>query len=250
MLGNLWGCKFPLASSLLFSLAIFAPGCGDSGNASFQSESQADQSPTWRKQVLAPDTLIARVDDLEIFSDQVEALADSLGRINPAFTRIKLRREALISWLLPRLAVASDLVKARAQALKSARRERERLVAEDGSGSRHLEGGLEELGFELWHLISTLNVGDWSEPIEVSGRWLVMRVTRNDTRLDVTQENHAVDIVEFGYLPDNWSNQDLVEAQERALLTIVEPSFEEVIPRFVKLRMSGEKSDLKNGVRE
>lgn len=226
---------------------MFAPGCSDSGNASLQAESQADQAPSWRERKLAPDTLIARVDDLEIFSHQVEALADSLGRINPSFTRIKLRREALISWLLPRLAVASSLPQARAQALESARRERERLLAQDGSGALHFEGGLEALGFELWHLISLLDVGVWSEPIEVSGRWLVMRVTRNDTRLDVTRENHALDVVEFGYLPEDWGNQDLVAAQERALLTIVEPSFEEVIPRFVKLRMGGEKSDLQSG---
>lgn len=216
-------CKAPArlaGAALLVWLAV--PGCGD--------REAAPPPSAW------PKGTVLVLDGAPITVPEVDAYVEGLRAIMPAYTLTHRRRQALINLVLP-------LVWGRVHHPE----ERERAHAEAEAwraaylGGELVEGPGEErvgnwdiLGVDVWSVLRELEANEWSEVVELPGRFVVVQLLERSEDLRGGRETFRGYVLEFPYVehPGNLSHDCL-----QGKLEIVDPSWREIVPGLWKYSM-------------
>lgn len=185
-----------------------------------------------------PAGTVLLVDELPLLADEVAMLERNLHALYSEYSSMHLRRLALTNELLPRLAAHS----AHREDWARARDDCARLgPVPDALIPREDEGNWQVLGLGLWSAARGLVLREWSAPLELTGRWVRLRLDRRQEHLDARAEVLHVSVLEFPYLDPAQLEEKLDSALDHALLTIIDPTWEEVVPETWKRRMCGPK---------
>lgn len=179
------------------------------------------------------DGAVLRVDGLPLTAAEIEHLADGVELLYPEYSRKHARRLALTNELLPRLA---------GHALQPERWQEARAACaaafEAGAPEpRREEGNFGILGLGLWDAARRLAPGTWSEPQELFGRFVRVRLEARDGAPDPRAEVLDVLVLEFPYLELAEAHNAYDFALDRAVLEVVDPAWREAVPEAWQHRM-------------
>ena len=213
-------------------LALAAPACGDAG-----PQAAPEAGGRW------PAGTVIAVDDVPIGIDEVDEASVWVERVDPKATGRQLRRLALTNVNLPR-AIAEVMAEpgARAAARKRALEALARLrdgtypdpPGEDGGYGEVVEGSWQTFGLTVWGLAMDFPVGEWSEPIEEPGRYVLVRLLERRDQPHTAAIVLKIDALPFPYLPEE---PDIEGAKDRHEMTIVDPDWYEIVPERTQYRM-------------
>jgi hypothetical protein len=179
------------------------------------------------------DGAVLRVDGLALTAAEIDRLADGVELLFPEYSRKHARRLALTNELLPRLA-GHALQPERWEAARAA------CAAAFEAGvlePRLQEGNFDALGLGLWDAARRLELGAWSEPVELFGRFVRLRLESRDQAPDPRAEELDVLVLEFPYLALAEARNAYDFALDRAVLEIVDPAWREAVPEAWQHRM-------------
>ena len=185
-----------------------------------------------------PAGTVLAVDGVPVLAAEVEPIAAAIAELYPENTRPHCLRLALTNVNLPRAALQSRFAKERAGAREACVRARASL-ADDASPASELEGDWRALGLDLWSAARKLELEQWSEPIELVGRFALVRLDRR-TGGDARGERLALRVLELPYAAQGEDPQTTIaNTLDASRLTIVDPAWNEFVPEQWKYRMRG-----------
>ncbi len=186
-----------------------------------------------------PDGTVLVVNEHPISQAEVDTIGALVSKLYPEYTRPHVRRLALTNFIFAQLAIEGRFVDSRREqgqlakgALDLARDEHQL------EGSVRASGGWRNLGFELWSSVLDAPIGEWSGPVELPGRYLVVRVLERPPLAHPEQDGWKLDILEYPYLSPDSRQREIDAALDASVLTIVDPHWNEVVPEAWKHRMS------------
>ena len=186
-----------------------------------------------------PEGAVMTLNGAAITAAEVDAVADTVALIDPAYTLPHCRRVALTTVIFPRTFGRELAPEERARA----RQEAEEWDAARRSGDLTgpleppLLGTWEDLGIDLWDGLRELEVGAWSEPLELSGRFAVVQLLDRDHDVRPGHELFEVQLKAFPYVTPPESLRELCLG---AQLEILDPEWEPIVPGFWKYKMRGD----------
>jgi hypothetical protein len=216
------GRRWTAALGLSLALAPLAgAGCAPETTEAPEAAPSAD-----------PADAVLRVAGLPLTAAEVAPLAADIRVLYPEYSELHARRLALTNEFLPRLA-------ARAQDPEGWRRAREACAAAQDLERLAVtaEGTFHGLGVGLWSLARHLPEGQWSEPLELAGRWVRLRLEAREPHAEARLERLRLALAEFAFVPTAESRARLDQAVDRATLTLLDPAFAEAVPETWKHRM-------------
>jgi hypothetical protein len=200
---------------------------------------------------------VLAVDEIPLFAAEVDAIADAISEVSPEFTRTHLRRLALTNVVLERLACRSRHASARERARIECANMRDLLPGGDealpeGLPVVPLAGRFGQLDLDLWCTARRLEVGAWSQPIELVGRWVLIRVRSverdgdGDGEVSPAEVSYELEVLRFPYVgsAENYfldTEASVRRAVDASVLTFVEPSWVEMVPEEWQRRMRAER---------
>ena len=101
------------------------------------------------------------------------------------------------------------------------------------------EGRFKALGLGVWSAARHQPLGEWSAPLEFTGRWLRVRLDGRNGAADPLLETLQVSVLEFPYVDPERAHAEIEGAIDRARLTLLDPEFAEAVPESWKYRMRG-----------
>lgn len=177
------------------------------------------------------------VDDLPLHVVELEPLCADIAALYPEFTRLHARRLALTNEFLPRLATRASAPEAWARARAAC--EAWDPARAETPAARRCEGGFQALGLSLWSAARHLPEGVWSGPIELTGRWLRLRLEARNGAADPLQESLVLALLEFPFVDPGAPDAAIQAAVERARLTLLDADIAAAVPEAWKHRMRG-----------
>jgi len=219
---------------LLASLAGL--GC-DRGAGAAQPASAAQ--PTW------PPGIVMAVGARPISAEEIDLASVWIQSIEPGASPAHLRRLTFTNVVLPR-AVAHELDPAgRERALEMARARLAELrsgrvvgpLGPDGVLGEYLEGPWNKLGLPGWGTLLEAADGEWSEPIEDAGSWVLMRRLWRREGATPAATVLAVDALRFDWLDPATRRASIDGGMDQLQLTIIDPAWREVVPELIQHRM-------------
>lgn len=224
-----------VAALVLGAAAVLANGC--------------DEQPIDEIANLHPPGTVMLAGDVPILASEVDEITPLIALIEPVSSDAQLRRLALTNVVLPRAlarAIApAEREAARAQAVATLARLRGGEVlgpAPAGSSGGELrEGQWAELGLQVWYAAWSLPDGEWSEPIEDAGRFvLVKRLKRTDAPVPGATR-FQVEIAAFPWLDAHSGGAQVDAAYDTVHLEIVDPAWRIYVPELTQYRMGARK---------
>lgn len=192
-------------------------------------------APATSRSSVPPAGAVLLVDEHPLTADDLARIVADVELLYPGYAFIHARRLALTNDALPRLA-------ARAREPEGWRRARaacEQAVNElDTLVPAQLEGRFLGLGLSLWSAARHQALGEWSEPIELPGRWVRVRLAERSGTERPREEFLRLALLEYPFVA---GPQGVEEAIDHARLTVIDPGFGEAIPEIWKHRMRGSK---------
>ncbi len=218
--------------------------CGGGDSKSLEMAAENDRQAPVEPQKHWPEGTVLAVDDLTLFAAEVDSLAASIGDLYPAYVITQNRRLALTNYFLERLAVHSRDSEPRQLALS---RCREALLGlrngPEPPAFERIEGRFGEFNdIAFWAISRELSIGEWSEPFELTGRWILARLDRLDPGTRTAEDWLEVSYLSFPFLDFSYregvdTNSSIRDAVDQAQLTIVDPVWTEYVPTEWKHRM-------------
>lgn len=182
-----------------------------------------------------------------IRAEDVDAIGSIVARVEVQNTLPHLRRIALTNVVFPLVAarqVAGE--SARAAALDVARAWRAALArGETPPGpvappvEQTLEGGVLEIGLEVWDWALDCPLDTWSEPIETAGAWRLARVVERGNALRPTGVALKVDVRVFPWVASETFQADVEAHLDRSKLEYVDESWRDLVPTLWQRRLRG-----------
>jgi hypothetical protein len=194
---------------------------------------------------------VLAVDALPIRPEDVDPIVDAIAAAYPEYTRVHARRLALTNVVLPvwasraRHPAERELARRRAEASARALAAGERLEGvQPWRQELELDGHLASIDFDLWLAARRLDVGTWSEPIELVGRWAVVLVEAREEGPSPAATRFLLRVHRFPFVGTErdyyLDAQDALDAAvEACRLTLVDPVWGEAVPETWRRRMSG-----------
>jgi hypothetical protein len=181
-----------------------------------------------------------------ITADEVDVPSVYMQHIQPSATGPQLRRLALHNVTLPR-AIARVLHREEhAAAKRDADHAYARLVGkvtdvgpglDPAEGATTASGTWNTLGFVTWGTALDLPEGQWSEPIEDVGYWVVMRrLGKRDGPVTLATEV-TIEAFRFPWMPEETRGALIEAAYDRLRLEFVDPAWREFVPESTQYRM-------------
>jgi len=227
----------PEATALALLLAAFAGlGCDRGSDA---APPQAAASTEW------PAGVVMVVGSRPITAEEVDLASVWIQSIEPGASPAHLRRLTFANVILPRV-IAHELDPAgRERALAQARKRLSELrsgqfagpLGPDGVLGEYLEGPWTKLGLPGWGTLLDAPDGEWSEPIEDAGSWVLMRRLWRREGATPAATVLAVDALRFDWLDPATRRASIDSAMDQFPLTIVDPAWREVVPELIQHRM-------------
>jgi len=204
--------------ALLLAVLAAAPcGCGEPEPA----------APAW------PEGTAVVLAGLPITVAEVDAHVDAVLAIQPSYSLEQRRRIVLMNWSFPRALGAAMGGARRDAALEQAGSWRTGLLHgthELGEASEQI-GNWDMIGFELWLVARDLEVGEVSEPVELPGRYAVLRLEQRDGNPRPAFEYLRLRVAEFPFVDDP---EALLTNETADRLEIVDPAWVEIVPGIYK----------------
>ncbi len=206
-----------------FLLALFVLACRDGGAAS---------APT-----TVPDSpgTVLRVNGEAVLAEEVDLFAVPIGALEPQYLLLHRRRLALTNVVLPLAALRTLDREAHARAREEATSAQQLRPAELVARASAVQGTFRELGLDLWCRARGLSPGEWSGPLELVGRFVVVRL--DEAQGSEEGEVLRLRVLEFPFVPGELRER-IEDALDRSLLEIVDPQWRETIPEVWQRRMS------------
>ena len=226
--------RLPRPVTLLLLATGIPAGCSEAPEQAPQAEVRE-----W------PAGTVLAVDDLPITAEEVDAASAWVERIERKATSDQLRRLALTTIVLRNKVAQLMAPQAREEALAKARAAHQQLrdgtwvgpPGPEGTFGERKSGDFRLLGIPVWGTAMDLAEGEWSEPIEMPGRFLVVKrlqLTPAPVPLAIELE---LDALTFPYLDETWADGQVEEAFDRVRLTIVDPAWRTIVPELLQYRM-------------
>ncbi len=175
-----------------------------------------------------PEGAVLAVGGMPIFQSDVDQTAASVKLLYPGNPLPSLRRKALTNVHLNRATLASLFPEQRDQARLAAQVALDDLAKPGAPPPKVLTGSWSELSLEVWGEVRTLEPGAIHGPVELSGRWALVRLDSLSPGLVPAADLFTVSLFEFGYVPMTFDPRTLTSAQSE--LTILNPAWESVVP--------------------
>ena len=208
--------------------------------ASCTPPAPAPVSYTW------PAGTVLAVEGVPITAEEVDLASVYVERIHPGSSPAQLRRLALTNVALPRAVsrvLAPELyARARESALATLATVKagQPLVGPPSDGlevSQRITGGWSELGLLAWGIAMDLPEGEWSEPIEEVGHFILLRrVAHKDGPVPIATQV-TVDAFVFPWLASDRVQREVDAAYDHCKLTIVDPEWRAIVPEHTQYRM-------------
>jgi hypothetical protein len=176
--------------------------------------------------------VVLRVNQLELRQSEMASLCADIAELYPEYSPLHVRRLALTNEFLPRLAVGSAHAAARADA-----RARCEAVLDGGSQPVEIEGTFHGLGLSVWSAARHLTVGQWSETLELVGRFVRVRLEERTSNADPREEHLRVSVHVVPYLEPESAAAEVEAAIDAAQLELLDADFAQAVPEFWKHRM-------------
>ncbi len=178
-----------------------------------------------------PEGAVLAVDDAPIFQKDVDRASKWVQFLHPENTQPSLRRMALTHIILDRTTLAVLYPKERDSARGDAESALEELRKGDSiNKGRSVTGDWSGLGLALWGETRALEVGSWSGPFELIGRYVLIRKDFHFPGLVPAADKFTVTIQEFPYTPSDFSREDLANASKKVQLSILNRDWEALVP--------------------
>jgi hypothetical protein len=226
--------------SLVLPLLLLAAACAPQAPTTpTTAPSVAERRGDW------PEDTVLAVEDLPITATEVDAASVWVERIDRKASPDHLRRLALTNVVLPARVARLLEPEGHARALAEARDALARLrqgtwvgpPGPDGALGRRQAGTFQLLGIVVWGVANDLPDDEWSEPLELAGRVvLVRRLGRTPAPVPLAVELD-VDLLEFPYLDPATAAADVEAAYDRFRLTLVDPDWRTLVPELLQYRM-------------
>lgn len=211
-------------------------GCERGTDAAPQPSASAQQWPAG---------VVLAVGTRAISAEEVDLASVWIQNIEPGASPAHLRRLTVTNVILPR-AVAHELDPAgRERALAQARERLAELRSGNFAGplgpsgvlGEYIEGPWTKLGLPGWGTLLDAPDGEWSEPIEDAGSWVLMRRLWRREGATPAATVLAVDALRFDWLDPATRRASIDSAMDQFPLTIVDPAWREVVPELIQHRM-------------
>jgi hypothetical protein len=205
-----------IAPCIVLSLAVLAASCPGA-----DPEDPATVSPP----APAPeDGAVLRVNGAPLTAEDVDRFARPIAELEPQFLRLHHRRLALTNVVLPLAALRTLDPDGHARAAADASAALEGGAAELLGRSSELAGTFRDIGLDLWCLARELPFGEWQGPLELVGRFVVVRL---DAREGLEEEEVLRGRwIEFAFFEGDLRAR-IEEAVDRSRLEIVDPDWRE-----------------------
>jgi len=219
--------RAPTLAAGLALLALGACGRGEPPPADVEEPAAA---------VDAPGGAVLLVEGQAVFPDDVADLQADIAALYPEYSPIHVLRLTLTNDTLPRLAMRAAHPEQWSRALQTCTNIDLEQAEEQGL-VRRVDGNFRALGLNLWSLARDLPLGQWSEPIELTGRFVRVRVEKIIAANDPRIERLHVSLIEFPVVTPARLDEYLDAAIDGARLTLLDPLFSEAVPETWKHRM-------------
>lgn len=182
-----------------------------------------------------------------IRADEVDAIGSIVARVEVQHTLPNLRRIALTNVILPRVA-ARQLVGeekyAAARALADSwhatlARGETQPAPMAGPPEEVLEGGLLQIGLEVWNWAIDAPLETWSEPIETVGAWRLARVLERSAGMRPADVKLKVEVRTFVWDAAASFRKDVEDQLDRSKLEFVDETWRDVVPTLWQRRLRG-----------
>lgn len=205
----------------------------------------APDAPAQRK--AWPAGTVLALNDTPIDSAEVDEIGSIVARIDERSTLPYLRRIALTNVILPRIAAAQlsgaegrDAARTSAEASRAALAQGQEPPAEFATPNvATIEGGVHELGLEVWNWALDCPIETWSEPIETVGAWRLARVIERSAGLRPGDVDLEVEVRLFPWSDSPTFVQDLDAHLDQSQLTFVDESWRDLVPTMWQRRLRG-----------
>lgn len=187
------------------------------------------------------------VNDVPILADEVDRIGSDYALLEPQDSLLQLRRLAIATTIVPRIAVQGIDPERRTRARELAESYRASLLAE-ALPSGPLAGPMEEertgdfigLGFALWRTALPLPPGTWSEVLESPGCFHLLRVKTREEGSLPSLTRFTIGIFDFPYLDADTARADIEAAIDRSHLIILDEAWRDAVPAALRYRLHAE----------
>jgi len=208
-------------TALAAAVAAVAFGC---------APEPAKAKPPW------PEGTVVVLDGEPITAAEVDQYVDAMKEIDASFTKPHCRRLVLTSIIFYRAFARAHPDRPREEARAEATEWRRKLLAGELVGPlvEPRSGNWDLLGVEYWLALREMEPGEWSDVIELSGRFAVLQLISRDHAPRGGQEWFETRIVEFPYVDHPELLQNRITD---AVLEIVDPAWQEIVPGYWKYEL-------------
>jgi len=175
-----------------------------------------------------------------ILEQEVDRWVDTVALLEPLETLPSWRRKALTNLVLPRKIAALLVPAERQQARVQAERAHEALRTQGSLPEGFPEplisatGDVYEVGLERWIMARGRRLGEWSEILEETGTFLLMRVLEAPEEANwQPQTTIKIEYVHVPYLrPEDQPGLLVGQAREQIRIWALTPEWEWILPQY------------------
>ena len=183
------------------------------------------------------------LNDVPISAEEVDAIGEIMARIEPADVLPQLRRIALTNVVLPRAAAREIAGPRRSRELERALACKQALDAArspEGTFSRTIEGGYNEVGLEAWRFALDAAPDRWSDVIETVGAFEIVRLIARKPGGGATgAAAFALELYYFPYIDEDKVRTEVDARLDHSKLVFVDESWRDVVPTSWQYRLRG-----------
>jgi hypothetical protein len=241
------GARSALALGLGALLGVaLAPACDDKPS---EPSDGAPISEAHARQDWPPGTVLA-IEGVPITADEVDRASVYVQTIELSATGPQLRRLALENIVLRRAIARLLAPEEHTKAAREAADLHARLAGkitdvgpgvDPAAGAKQVTGTFQSLGLVTWGAALELPEGQWSEPIEDIGQWVVLRRTGLREGAVPMATEVSIEAFVFPWLPADQGASVIESAYDRLHLEIVDPAWREIVPELTQYRMGARK---------
>ncbi|MFT5080585.1 MAG: hypothetical protein ACI84E_001242, partial [Planctomycetota bacterium] len=175
-----------------------------------------------------PDGAVLAAGDVPILQSEVDRTATWVKLLYPEDTQPSLRRKALTHIHLNRAALANTFPEQRAEALADAQRVMQDLGKPNPPTPSVVTGRWSDLSLEIWGEVRDFELDVFRGPIELTGRWVLLRLDSATPGLVPAADRFTVSMFEFSFTPPDFDSQVALNSQ--SVLTVIDPAWEFIVP--------------------
>ncbi len=180
---------------------------------------------------------------------EVEEWVECVASIETSASPPQLLRLSLTNFVLPRAVARNIDRRAYEETRERARAIHARLLDGGTPGvdlppSEVVEGTWKEIGLDVWDRCAGMEVGEWSEPLESVGAFVVWRLVEEQEKPRKVASTAHIERYFLPYLPEESPHALVQQAIEQSKLEFLDPEWAELLPLVYHNDMQAEVVEL------